>query len=494
MTAKYFAILTNYGAAQLANAVALGTKLSISTMAVGDGGGVLPVPDPAQTKLIRETRRAAINQLSVDEKNANYIVAEQVIPENEGGWFIREIGLFDDKGGLIAVGNAPETYKPNLQEGSGRTQVIQMVLMVSSTDAITLKVDPTVVLATRDFVTKSVAAAIQESETRAAQTYQQKGDYVLSPFFKLEMLKKLDKADVVNQLGNDTGKAASQHLLTTELGKKASTADVNGKFDKTGGEISGDVRIKADGRGLLFSAPMEDSASYMEFLAADKRIAYIGFGSNGTKQLTLSNTKTNVTLQIGEKVTVNGVPVLLESDATPVGVFSHFPHRAAQLPSKWYSVNGDRFSVTSPQGKVLKALPQEFKSDWGITESAGMINVPNLKQPDGRVPFLRGINGTSRQVGTVIGDKMRNLSGGMYFRNRYMGGGGSPEIFWPIDGEKSVFGSKEYQITAGPLSTYSGTDLQKTSTLEFNAANQVDTGPEFKPLDIGVTVAIYLGV
>ncbi|HHZ6806624.1 TPA: phage tail protein [Morganella morganii] len=219
MTAKYFAILTNYGAAQLANAVALGTQMNISKMAVGDGGGSLPVPDPAQTKLVRETRRAAVNQVSIDEKNPNFIIAEQVIPENEGGWFIREIGLFDDNGGLIAVGNAPETYKPNLQEGSGRTQVIQMVLMVSSTQAVTLKVDPSVVLATREYVTKSVAAAIQASEARAAQTYQPIGDYVLNPFFKLEMLKKFDKADISQQLGNDTGKVPSLHLLTTEVGK-----------------------------------------------------------------------------------------------------------------------------------------------------------------------------------------------------------------------------------------------------------------------------------
>ncbi|WP_413493144.1 phage tail protein [Morganella psychrotolerans] len=239
MTAKYFAILTNYGAAQLANAVALGTKLNISVMAVGDGGGVLPIPDPAQTKLIRETRRAAVNQVSVDDKNPNYIISEQVIPENEGGWFIREIGLFDDKGGLIAVGNAPETYKPNLQEGSGRTQVIQMVLMVSSTESITLKVDPSVVLATREYVTKSIAAAIQESEARAAKTYQPKGDYVLHPYLKLEMQKKLDKSDVVNQLGNDTSKAASQALVATELGKKAPLNVADGKLakDKNGADI-----------------------------------------------------------------------------------------------------------------------------------------------------------------------------------------------------------------------------------------------------------------
>ncbi|MEM8144051.1 phage tail protein [Morganella morganii subsp. sibonii] len=231
MTAKYFAILTNYGAAQLANAVALGTQMNISAMAVGDGGGTLPVPDPAQTKLVRENRRAAVNQVSVDEKNPNFIIAEQVIPENEGGWWIREIGLFDDTGGLIAVGNAPETYKPNLQEGSGRTQVIQMVLMVSSTQAITLKVDPSVVLATREYVTKSVDAAIQASEARAAQTYQPIGDYVLNPFFKLEMLKKIDKADISQQLGNDTGKVASLHLLTIELGKL---------------QVKGDYALKSD--------------------------------------------------------------------------------------------------------------------------------------------------------------------------------------------------------------------------------------------------------
>ncbi|MGJ5722440.1 phage tail protein, partial [Morganella sp. B601] len=239
MTAKYFAILTNYGAAQLANAVALGTQMNISAMAVGDGGGTLPVPDPAQTKLVRENRRAAVNQVSVDEKNPNFIIAEQVIPENEGGWWIREIGLFDDNGGLIAVGNAPETYKPNLQEGSGRTQVIQMVLMVSSTQAITLKVDPSVVLATREYVTKSIDAAIQASEARAAQTYQPKGDYVTNQYLKLELIKKIDKADITQQLGNDTGKVVSQNLLTTELGKKASVADANSKLakDQNGADI-----------------------------------------------------------------------------------------------------------------------------------------------------------------------------------------------------------------------------------------------------------------
>ncbi|HGF0771528.1 TPA: phage tail protein [Kluyvera georgiana] len=152
MTAKYFAILTNQGAARLANAAALGTKLNLTQMAVGDANGTLSTPDPAQTKLINQKRIAPLNMLTIDPNNTSQIIAEQIIPENEGGFWIREIGLYDDDGILIAVANCPETYKPQLQEGSGRTQTIRMILIVSSTSAITLKIDPSVVLATRQYV------------------------------------------------------------------------------------------------------------------------------------------------------------------------------------------------------------------------------------------------------------------------------------------------------------------------------------------------------
>lgn len=156
MTAKYFAILTNQGAARLANAAALGTRLNLTQMAVGDANGTLPTPDPVQTKLINQKRIAPLNLLTVDPANTSQIIAEQIIPENEGGFWIREIGLYDDDGILIAVANCPETYKPQLQEGSGRTQTIRMILIVSGTSAITLKIDPSVVLATRQYVDDKV--------------------------------------------------------------------------------------------------------------------------------------------------------------------------------------------------------------------------------------------------------------------------------------------------------------------------------------------------
>ncbi|WP_442958942.1 phage tail-collar fiber domain-containing protein [Providencia sp. PROV129] len=162
MSKPYYSILTNIGENLVAKATALGTKLDLTTMAVGDGNGKLPAPDPAQTKLINEKRRAAVNSLEIDKNNPNIIIAEHIIPETEGGWYVREIGLFDSEGNLIAVGNCPETYKPKMVEGSGRTQIIRMMIVVKSTECIELKTDPSVVLATRDYLDTQIGKNNEE--------------------------------------------------------------------------------------------------------------------------------------------------------------------------------------------------------------------------------------------------------------------------------------------------------------------------------------------
>ncbi|MBU3823467.1 MAG: phage tail protein [Candidatus Oceanisphaera merdipullorum] len=148
----FYTLLTTVGSAKLANATALGQPFVISQMAVGDGNGNTPTPNPSQTTLINELRRAPLNTLDIDPNNPSAILAEQVIPETVGGWWIRELGLYDADGDLVAVGNCPPTYKPLLTEGSGRTQVIRMLIVVSNTAAVTLKVDPAIVLATRGYV------------------------------------------------------------------------------------------------------------------------------------------------------------------------------------------------------------------------------------------------------------------------------------------------------------------------------------------------------
>lgn len=158
MAQIYFAILTAIGEAKLANATALGTTLQLTKMAVGDGNGATPIPNRTQTALVHENRRAPLNTLFVDPANASQIVAEQIIPEDIGGWWIRELGLYDAAGDLCAVANCPDTYKPVLASGSGRTQIIRMVLIVANTSAVELKIDPSVVLATRGHVDQTMAA------------------------------------------------------------------------------------------------------------------------------------------------------------------------------------------------------------------------------------------------------------------------------------------------------------------------------------------------
>ncbi|EPO8486876.1 phage tail protein, partial [Salmonella enterica subsp. enterica serovar Braenderup] len=210
MSTKYFALLTNIGAAKLAKATALGMQIEITQMAVGDGNDTLPTPDPAQTALAREIRRAPLNVLTVDLLNTSQIIAEQVIPEDVGGWWIREIGLFDKDGDMVAIANCAETYKPKLQEGSGRVQVIRMILIVSSTQAVTLKIDPAVVLATRQYVDSEiieVKSYVDDKLTEHAQS-RNHPDATLT-----------DKGFV--QLSNATGSADETKAATPKAVKAA---------------------------------------------------------------------------------------------------------------------------------------------------------------------------------------------------------------------------------------------------------------------------------
>lgn len=228
MALKYFALLTNVGAAKLSNMAALGEKLNITSLAVGDGGGVSPTPNQAQTKLVNEVRRAQLNSLSVDKNNDSQIIAEQIIPESAGGWWIREIGLFDADGDLIAVANCPETYKATTDEGSGRTQVIRMLLTVSSTDAVTLKIDPSVVLATRQYVdvavleVKSYATKLMDSHLSAADPHKQ---YAPKESPSLTGTPKTPTAPAGNNTTQIASTAFVQAAILTLIGGAPATLD-----------------------------------------------------------------------------------------------------------------------------------------------------------------------------------------------------------------------------------------------------------------------------
>ncbi|MEF4144018.1 phage tail protein [Escherichia coli] len=286
MTVKYYAILTNQGAARLANATMLGSKLNLTQMAVGDANGVLPTPDPAQTKLINQKRIAPLNLLSVDPNNQSQIIAEQIIPESEGGFWIREIGLYDDEGVLIAVANCPETYKPQLQEGSGRTQTIRMILVVTNTEAITLKIDPSVVLATRKYVDDEVLElklyvddqmrnhiAAQDPHTQYAQKH--------NPTFTGEPKAPTPAA------GNNTTRIA-----TTEFVQAAITALINGApatldtLKEIAAAINNDPKFSTTiNNALSGKQPLDETLTHLSGKDVAGLLAYLGLGEAATRNV-----------------------------------------------------------------------------------------------------------------------------------------------------------------------------------------------------------------
>nr|WP_287412751.1 phage tail protein [Pseudodesulfovibrio sp.] len=156
---NYGCVLTEAGQAQIANALALGQLISLTQMAVGDGGGEVVTPDATMTALVGEKYKADVNRLTIDPNDPGHVIVELVIPSSQGGWTIREVGLFDVDGNLVAVGNTPESYKPTGAEGSLVEQTIRAHLRMTEASAgvLQLKIDPTIVLSTRQYVDEEVA-------------------------------------------------------------------------------------------------------------------------------------------------------------------------------------------------------------------------------------------------------------------------------------------------------------------------------------------------
>ena len=405
MTVKYYAILTNQGAARLANATMLGSKLNLTQMAVGDANGVLPTPDPAQIKLINQKRIAPLNLLSVDPNNQSQIIAEQIIPENEGGFWIREIGLYDDEGVLIAVANCPETYKPLLQEGSGRTQTIRMILVVTNTEAITLKIDPSVVLATRKYVDDEVLElrlyvddqmskhiAAQDPHTQYAQKH--------NPTFTGEPKAPTPAA------GNNTTRIA-----TTAFVQAAITALINGAPDtldtlkEIAAAINNDPKFSTTiNNALAGKQPLDNTLTHLSGKDVAGLLAYLG---------------------LGEGAPAIGVPFFWPSAAMPDTVIDSWSGMV------FLKFNGAKFSATD-----YPVLAKVF---------------PALALPDARGDFIRiWDDGRGIDVGRTL------LSGQSH---TIMDHAHNMEL-WTGDGLAA--GSAREGVNPGILATYGDGGIVKT--------------------------------
>lgn len=207
MTAQYFTVLTNYGTQAFAKAIATNQPIQFSSFAVGDGNGQAVTPTADRTALVKETHRANVSAVSLDPRNNKQIIIELTIPEDVGGFYIREMGVFDSANKLVAYANAPESFKPTLESGSGKVQVLRMILKVSNSQAVTLSIDNSVIFVTRQqFNPKKITSSTTNGFDESGHTHE---------------IEKADttKAGIV-QLTDDTGLDSDKLGLSARAGKK----------------------------------------------------------------------------------------------------------------------------------------------------------------------------------------------------------------------------------------------------------------------------------
>ena len=207
MTAQYFTVLTNYGTQAFAKALATNQPLRLSSFAVGDGNGQAVTPTADRTALVKETHRANVSAVSLDTRNNKQIIIELTIPEDVGGFYIREMGVFDSANKLVAYANAPESFKPTLESGSGKVQVLRMILKVSNSQAVTLSIDNSVIFVTRQQLTpKKITSSTTNGFDESGHSHE---------------IEKADttKAGIV-QLTDDTGLDSNKLGLSARAGKK----------------------------------------------------------------------------------------------------------------------------------------------------------------------------------------------------------------------------------------------------------------------------------
>ncbi|WP_460052692.1 phage tail protein [Pseudomonas sp. H1_A05] len=263
VNSQFFAILTNVGMAKQANADALGIPWKITEMGVGDANGTDPIPNAAQTKLINEWRRRPLNQLKVDPVNPAVIIAEQIIPADEGGKWIREIGLYDADGDLVAVANCAPSFKPVLSQGSGRTQVVRMNLIVSSTANISLKIDPAVVLATREYVDTRIFEELCKLDTKQSVRVATTANITLAGLQTIDSVVLLDGDRV---LVKNQAAAKDNGLYVAAMGAWSRSLDADSSVEVTSallvsveqGASQADTRwqLVTDGAIVLGTTPL----------------------------------------------------------------------------------------------------------------------------------------------------------------------------------------------------------------------------------------------
>ncbi len=407
MNTKFRTVITTAGAAKLAAATAPGgRKVNITTMAVGDGGGKLPVPDAGQTGLIHEVWRHALNKISQDKRNSNYIIAELVIPPEVGGFWMRELGLYDDAGTLIAVANMAESYKPALAEGSGRSQTCRMVIIVSSVTSVALTIDTTTVMATQDYVDDKIAEHEQSRRhpdaSLTAKGFTQLSSATNSTSETLAATPKAVKAayDLANgkytaqdattarkglvQLSSATN-STSETLAATPKAVKAAYDLANGKY------TAQDATTARKGLVQLSSATNSDS----ETLAATPKAVKVAYDlANGKYTAQDATTARKGLVQLSSATNSDSETLAATPKAVKVAYDLANGKYTAQDATTARKGLVQLSSATNSDSETLAATPKAVKSAYDNAEKRLQKDQNGADIPDKRL-FLRNIGATN---------------------------------------------------------------------------------------------------
>lgn len=370
MASQYFAILTDYGTRAFAQALSQGQPLQLTQFAVGDGNGQAVTPTASATALVHQTHIAPVSAVSLDPRNNKQVIVELTIPENIGGFYIREMGVFDAQNKLIAYANCPESFKPTESSGSGKVQVLRMILKVESSSAVTLSIDNSVIFVTRQqMAPKTITATTQNGFDESGHSH--------------EINKASTLQQGIVQLTNDTGLESESLALTAKAGKKLAKQTAQLQLNVSQNYIQNSKKSSA------VNSESEDNVATSKAAktAYDKAIA----------AEELANTKW--TAKSATESVAGILPISHKTDGTdknkfaseyavgeaakkglPLGAVVSFP-RAMTNPIGFLRANGTTFNQqTFPDlYRVLGSnkLPDLTRSDVGMTAYFAVDNIPS---------------------------------------------------------------------------------------------------------------------
>ena len=374
MTVKYKTVITKAGAEKLAAAtLPNGKKVNFAAMAVGDGGGKLPTPDPNQTKLVKEVWRHALNKISQDKKHKNYVVAELQIPPETGGFWLREMGLYDDTGTLIAVGNMAESYKPELAEGSGRAQTLRMVIMVSDIASVELSIDTTLVMATQEYVDDRLAEH-EQSHRHPDATLKEKGFTQLSSATNSasEALAATPKA-VKAAYDLAEGKYTAQDATTTQKG----IVQLSSATDSTSESVAATPKAVKAAYDLAKGKYTAQDAS-----TAQKGIVQLSSATDNTSEVLAATPKAvkaandNANGRVPSTRKINGRALTADISVTAQDIFNGQAEgigNAADLNA--YTTPGLYYQPANAQAQTGKNYPHIAAGSLEVIKHAGITQI-----------------------------------------------------------------------------------------------------------------------